>query len=51
MNDQLPDLTLRNGRIVTPSGVIRRSWTGTCGMLTNAAQDHILEKEKQKDEN
>jgi hypothetical protein len=24
MNDQLPDLTLRNGRVVTPSGVIGR---------------------------
>src|SRR5215469_15002244 len=41
MNDQ-PDLTLRNGRVVTPSGVIRGGVTVAGGVITSVAEDHLL---------
>lgn len=42
MNDQRPDLTLRNGRVVTPDGVIRGGLTATRGVITAVAEDHLL---------
>jgi dihydropyrimidinase len=42
MNDQQPDLTLRNGRVVTPDGVIRGGVTVTGGVITGVAEDHLL---------
>ncbi len=42
MNDQQPDLTLRNGRVVTPDGVIRGGVSVTDGVITAVAEDHLL---------
>jgi dihydroorotase-like cyclic amidohydrolase len=42
MNDQPPDLTLRNGRVVTPAGVVRGGLTVTGGVITSVAEDHLL---------
>jgi dihydropyrimidinase len=42
MNDQLADLTLRNGRVVTPNGVIRGGVALAGGVITSVAADQQL---------